>query len=497
MRGFRRALVKLADSNSAPIKRKEFKIKPPDLLPGVVPADEVAPVLAMDSPTYSATNLGYSFGYGFPGFSYLSNLTMRAEYRAFASVIGTEITREWIEFTSNEDDANTNADKIKEIEEEFIRLKVRDVIATCAENDCYFGRAQIFIDIDKSNKKLPLILDPRAIKTGSLRGISSVEPIWTTPKSYNALDPSAPDFYKPSSWFMLGQEVHASRLLTIITRKLPDILKPAFNFAGMSLSQLAEPYVDNWLRTRQSISDLISNFSITVLATAMDQVLQGNDDGADLLARADFFIAARNNKNVMLLDKEREEIVQINTPLSGLHELQAQSQEHMCTVSRIPAVKLTGLSPTGMNASSEGEIRVFYDWTKSQQESYWRDPIDIILKVVQLSLFGEIDPSIGFKFVPLYQMTEKEQSDIRLQDSQSDTNYINAGVIDPSEPRKKLAHDPNSGYLGLDVDAMPFAHLNTAEEEPDPIEVDNNVEEKQPKPEKSNKKAVSKDYAQA
>jgi len=154
---------------------------------------------------------------------------------------------------------------------------------------------------------------------------------------------------------------------------------------------------------------------------------------------------------LMLLDKEREELAQVNTPLSGLHELQAQSQEHMCSVSRIPTIILTGISPSGLNASSEGEIRVFYDWIAAQQEAYWRNPIEIILNVVQLSLFGEIDPDISFRFVPLYQMTEAEEADIRLKDSQTATAYVNIGSIDSGEVREKLARDDNSGYSGLDL----------------------------------------------
>ena len=76
-----------------------------------------------------------------------------------------------------------------------------------------------------------------------------------------------------------------------------------------------------------------------------------------------------------------------------------------------------------------GEIRIFYDWISAQQEAYWREPLEVILKVVQLSLFGEIDPDIGFTFTPLYQMTPKEESDIRLQDSQADCAYIAAGAV--------------------------------------------------------------------
>lgn len=447
--GLRRAANK-AKEGASTVKSYAFPVKPPELAPGVVPAGVTAPVMANDSGQYSFAAQTFPGG-GFPGFSYLAQLATRAEFRQMASGMATEVTREWLEFTSKQDDDSDNAEKIKAIEEEFKRLNVRGVIQKAAEQDCYFGRAQIFLEIKGADRKTPLILDPRTVKKGSLERVVPVEAVWTTPSSYNALDPAAPDFYKPSSWFMLGQEVHASRLMTVVTRPLPDILKPAFNFAGMSLSQLAEPYVDNWLRTRQSVSDLLNNFSITALATAMDQVLQGDDDGTDLFARAELFTATRSNKGLMLLDKDREELVQINTPLSGLHELQAQSQEHMCSVSRMPAIILTGISPSGLNASSDGEIRIFYDWIAAQQEAYWREPLEVILKAVQLSLFGEIDPDIGFTFVPLYQMTPKEESDIRLQDSQADCAYIAAGVVDPSEVRERLAKDPNSGFMGLDT----------------------------------------------
>lgn len=437
----------------ATVKSYDFPVKPPDLPPGVVPVNTAAPVMATDTNPYQFAAATYPGG-GFPGFSYLAQLATRAEYRQMASGMSTELTREWIKFTSKQDDDTDTSEKIKGIEAEFKRLNVRGVFQRAAEQDCYFGRAQIFIGIRGADRSTPLILDPRTVPVGSLERIAAIEAMWTTPTTYNTIDPAAADFYNPAMWFMLGQQVHASRLMTVVTRPLPDMLKPAFNFGGMSLSQLAEPYVDNWLRTRQSVADLIDNFSTTVLKTSMDQILQGDDDGGELMNRADLFTATRSNKGLMLLDMEREDLVQINTPLSGLHELQAQSQEHMCSVSRMPAIVLTGISPSGLNASSDGEIRIFYDWIAAQQEAYWREPAETILKVVQLSLYGEIDPDIGIEFVPLYQMTPAEQAEIRAKDGATGCAYIAAGVIDPSEERDRLAKDPNSGYQGLDLSAV-------------------------------------------
>lgn len=436
--------------------RYKYPIKPPEIFPGVVPQGESAPV-AMDGLAYESARNVYGYGNmaGFPGYPYLAMLDTRPEYRAMSSSLATELTREWIVLNSTETAGDKTKERIVELTQAIKDIGLQSVIRKAGEHDCKFGRGQIFINIEGADISLPLILDKRTVPLGSFKGVKTVEPMWTTPSAYNALRPQDDDFYVPTKWFMMGQIVHASRLMTVITRELPDMLKPAFDFSGMSLYQSAEPYVDNWLRTRQSVSDLISNFSITALQTAMDEVLAGDDDGANLFRRAELFTRTRSNKGLMLLDKDREELVQTNVPLGSLDKLQAQSQEHMCSVSRMPAIVLTGISPTGLNASSEGEIRTFYDWIMAQLEAFWRKPIETILKVMQLSLYGEIDPDIVMSFQPLYQMTPKELAEIRTADATTDGSYIDRGVVSPEEVRAKLARNPESGYQGLQVDEEP------------------------------------------
>jgi hypothetical protein len=447
------------------LARKPGELKPyprpiqaPVLFPGVVPKGRKAPVLAEDNGSYTYAQSCYGindFLTGFPGYPYLAQLTTRAEYRLFASALSTELTREWITLTSSETAGDETKDKINKLNQEIKRYKLQDRIRTAAEHDSYFGRGQIFIEIDGHDPELPLVLDARTIKKGSLKRISNVEPMWTTPSAYNALDPTAPDFYKPTKWFVMGKQVHASRLLSIVSRPLPDMLKPAFNFSGMSLSQLTEPYVDNWLRTRQSVSDLINNFSITALATSMDQVLTGQADGTDLFRRVELFTATRSNRGMMLLDKEREQLVQVNTPLSGLSELQSQAEEHMGMPSQMPMIVLTGISPAGLNASSEGELLAWENRVAAAQEADYREPIEIIINAIQLSMFGTIDEDIHVAFNPLRQMTPKELAEIRIANSTTAANYLDRQVISPDEERERLARDPESGYQGLDLNVTP------------------------------------------
>lgn len=439
-------------------KLQQFAIKPPDLMPGVVPVGR-ASAIAMDyAPSvyeFASNCYGEDFT-GFPGYPYLANLATRAEYRAFASTMASELFREGIKLSSKTDaDKVQDNPRIAELEEAIKEFNLMHVFQMAATHDCFFGRGQISINIKGADDSLPLILAPQTVKKGKLTSFTAVEAMWTSPSAYNAIDPTAPDFYKPRQWFLLGKEVHASRLLTIITRPLPDMLKPAFNFSGMSLSQLAEPYVNNWLRTRSAVSDLINNFSLTILKTNMSQVLQGDCDGTDVFARADMFTLTKSNRGLMMVDMEGEEIQQINTPLSGLHELQAQAQEHQCSVTRIPTMILTGISPTGMNASSEGEIRAFYDWLSSQQETFYKPPMWICIQLLMLHLWGEIDPTITFEFAPLWQVSALDAATIRVNNANADAVYLDRSVVSPEETRDRLAKDPDSGYSGIDVDDLP------------------------------------------
>lgn len=182
-----------------------------------------------------------------------------------------------------------------------------------------------------------------------------------------------------------------------------------------------------------------------------DMLTDPTNDGSSLLNRAELFNANRDNQGLFLLDFTAEELVQVNTPLSNLSELQAQAQEHMCAVSRQPAIILTGIEPTGLNASSEGSMRAWYDWIAAQQEAFYRLPIQIIFEIAQIILYGAVDEKLSFVFVPLFQLTGKELSEIRAADATTATAYVSMGAVDNIEVREKLARDPESGYEGLDL----------------------------------------------
>lgn len=428
-----------------------FPVAPPP--PGVPQSLKIAMDDAL-APIFNYAQAGWFGYYGesvvWPGFPYLAELTQRAEYRMLSEVRAKEMTRKGFELTydGEEDEAK---DKLTKLDAVCKRFRVIERLRLAAEHDGFFGGGQIYIDVGAVGPETakPLVIDAAKIPKGSLIGFKNIEPMWSYPGMYNATDPLANDYFEPQQWFVNGRTVHNSRLLTMISREMPDILKPAYSFRGLSLSQMAKPYVDNWLRNRQSGSDLLHSFSVIAILSDLQAALAG-EDWTTIYDRVAEFNALRDNRGAFVLDKDREDIKSLAVPLAGVEELIAQSLEFLCVVSQTPKIKLLGVQPAGLDADGDEEIRVFYDTIAALQEHLFSPALDVMLKCVQLNEFGEIDPQIGFKWVPLWQLDEAAQASVRKTDADTDAVLIDAGVIAPEESRDRLRADDQSPYHGLE-----------------------------------------------
>jgi uncharacterized protein len=456
-----------------------------------------------------------SEGLLFLGYPYLAELAQRPEYRLFGEIRAQEMTRKWIKFrgiedestkekkTDNDRDEDDQArdfagpddeprtgvaknkparsdgrnkeieEKIRELTDFAEELRLRDWFQAAAAQDSFFGISHLYLDMKGAD--VENINDPELKmdigngrdgvteaklkgKKGFLRGMRTIEPLWAYPTTYNAQNPLIPSWYDPQQWYVMGTEIHKSRFLTFIGRPVPDILKPAYAFGGLSMTQMAQPYVNIWLKIRESVGELVHAYSVMVLKTNMATTTMpgGSGGGAgDVLARLALFANFRDNQGVFAVDNETEDFMNVSAPLSGIDELQAQAQEHMFSVGRIPAVKFAGIQPKGLNATSEGEIRAFYDTVLGEQNHLFRPNLQSATDLMQYSLWGDRDPDITFDFVPLWELTEKEKSEKRKADAEVDTMYVDGGILSQEEVRTRVANDPESGYDSIDPDDVP------------------------------------------
>lgn len=472
------------------------------------------------STAWASAIIATSFAEGvqFLGYPYLAELAQRPEYRVISQTIAEEMTRKWLKFEvagqdqkkrklkreadefkrrqqfdagteippedvmreqeeAEEDaekiqaeiEAEGKAERINQLEEMFKDLNVKECMKTIIEQDGFFGRSHLYLDTGDTDNREELRMSIGSGKDALSRlkvrpdkpivRIRPVEAVWCYPMNYDSVDPLKPTWYKPETWFVMGKEVHVSRLPVFVGNEVPDLLKPAYSFGGLSMSQMAQPYVNNWLQTRQSVNDLIQSFVVWRLSTNLSESLSLQGD--QLYARLELFNRLRNNRGIMVTDKDTEEFQNTTAPLSGLEQLQAQAQEHMAAVSRIPLVKLLGIQPSGLNASSEGEIRVFYDTIHGRQESFLTKQVTRLMHFCMLSLWGEVDNEITFSWNPLWALDEVQKADLQYKKAQTAQIWIDTGVIDKQEERRRVAEDPETSYPGLD----PNVEIDLKEEE--------------------------------
>ncbi len=475
--------------------REKEKTNPfilPIYAPGVIPSDiKTRKVgggvrLAMDQSPWDQVNQAWSWGsslhgtwaegIGFMGYPYLAELSQRSEYRQPSEVMAEEMTRKWI--TLKAVGKENKDERIAKMDAAMRRLKLRETYRNALVYNGFFGMGIIYPQLSIGDRMVrddpeellsPLIVDKAKIAKGSLKGFRCIDPTWVAPTTYNSIDPMDPTYYIPQVWFIMGKRVHASRLQTFISNPLPDILKPAYNFGGLSLSQMLKPYVDNWLNTRQGVADIIQAFTTWVLSTDQMADLMGGGSGDDFEARLDIFTATRSNRGVLAVNKDTEAFANISAPLGSLDKLQAQSQEQQAAVARLPLVKLLGYTPAGLNTSAEDEIRTFYDGIKSAQENIMMPNLKIHLDMIQLSEFGDIDEDIIAEPESLWQLDEAGEAAVRKTDADTAGVLIDHGVLDPQDERDRQAADPKSLYHGLSGDApgIPDVDMSGGEEEED------------------------------
>ncbi|MFP1767268.1 anti-CBASS protein Acb1 family protein [Lonsdalea quercina] len=441
-----RAAAGTEENNIAAFKRYEP-------LPGVIPEGRVDSSLAMDATPYDLLNsmsIGDEYS-GFRGYPQLAAMSQRVEYANMHTVMADEMTRNWIEVKSTEE-GDPDVDLMESALEKY---DVKRLIHEAVRQDSMFGVAHIYIDLGTKRGDLelekPLFLDPRKISKGSLKGFNIVDPTWIYPARYNTTWPLSSDFYKPQGWFVMGATLHESRFIDIISRPVPDILKPSYNFGGLSLTQLMEDYVDDWREAKKNVIKILRTLRMRALKTDMDARLS---EPGEFDKRIKLFTQYQDNFGIWAIDSE-EDLLHMQTSLGELSNLLSNYQEQLCIPARITNLKLLGNAPAGLNASGDSELETWHETISGMQERDIRRALENIFKIIQLSEFGEIKENLFFEFRPLDEVSEEVRANTNKVRVETVTAAADSMLISSEEGRDALKAIDGAGFENLSGDYEP------------------------------------------
>lgn len=396
---------------------------------------------------------------GFIGYPRCAELAQDGLMRRGVAVTADEMTRNFPRFIGA--GGAESSDAARRLNDEMDRLDVvarfHDMAAMCGQ----YGGGLLYLRRRGDGAGVtgdlaaPISVSPEFFRDGALDALVAVEPVSVGPLAYNATNPLAGDYFEPRTWYVSGVgEVHASRFLHFSTGALPVILRPAYNFFGVPQVQLALDYLVQFTDDRESAARLLKKFSLTIFKTNADELLYGGDD-SQVARRIRHFAMQRDNDGVFAISNEDEDVVQVNTPLSGVTDIVRQALEMLAVIWGIPVVKFLGVSPGGMNATGESDLRSFYDHIESQRQKIFAHNFERLAQAMQYSLFGELREDVSYTWPSLWELNERERGELAKLRADTDAIYLDRGVLGQEEVRAALGGDEEGRYAGIEPDAVP------------------------------------------
>lgn len=390
----------------------------------------------------------------FLGYSYLSALQQNGFIKAGVEGLADDMTESWVEIIhKGAEGGEADADKVQKLNAAMAKFNIKDVFHRAATLCGYFGGCLIFIDDGTDDKDLASAMDNKSL-SGGVKSFTVIEPINVYPGIYNSSNPLRGDYFKPQTWFVLGREVHHTRLLYFSSDEVGVLLKPAYNFFGISPAQIAVDSVSHFIKDREAAGRLLHKFSLMLFKTDMGSALyDGNPE--ELYKRVKLLADFRDNDSIEVIDKEEEDVVQLTTSLTGVSELVRLSLELMPIMFRQPLTKFLGISPGGMNATGESDENNWNRYVLSQCGKVFGAPLQRVFEILQYYLFGSSDEDISFVFKKRSSRDEAAKANTNKVKAETDVMYVSSGVLSPDEIRKRVADDPESGYNSIDADDVP------------------------------------------
>ena len=414
----------------------------------------------------------------FMGYAFLSYLAQDAMISRGIRVLADEMTREWGEITSKDQESE---EVITELYADMDRLNTQDAFRKAAHMTGFFGGCLVFLDV-REDPNVPLEDEELAkplfkegmngfneskLKGRYLVGLRPIEPINISPGVYNSTDPTAPDFFEPEHFYILGHKIHRSRFLYFADNIPPQVLKPVYLFFGVPLAQLAFNYVQEFYKAKDVCSRILQKFSCSAISTDVEKLIATNGQNS-VKDRVSTIAKYRDNDSIIVLDKENEEFSQVNTPISGLKEMWYAHLEQIPMIFGEPATKLLEISPSGFNSTGEFEMRSFYDSVHTKQSNQFSVPMKRLLDI--LCFINGFDPAaISWNWKSLYKLSEREAAEVNKIQADTDQVYYNMGVIGNDDIAKRLIEDKDSGYNNIEVPER----IDPFQQEESPLEAEN------------------------
>lgn len=419
-----------------------------------------------------STNLSQTGGYILQRLSW-DYLTLNALFR------NNWIAKAIIEKPANEMMKNgfqiqseLDPEKITDIEKAWERTKTSSKFLECLKWARLYGGC-VMLPMIEGQEDLSEPLDLDNIPVDGYKG-SIIIDRWQgiSPSLDVEEDISDPEFGQPKYYLISSNEmqktvrVHHSRIIKMIGRKLPYWEEVAESFWGAS--ELEHVFTELKKRddTSANISFLIflANIRIFKMQDLGQMITLGDQKSLQNVYKV---LQEMNrlmcNTGTMAMDAEDDFTMQGYT-FTGINDIYESFMLDISGAAEIPVDKLFGRSPTGFNNGNE-TLQNYYDTIQEKQETYVREPLEKIIKILTMSTLGKLPDDLEIVFNPVRRPSDMEKADLGSKNTEAVLAANEAGIIGKGTALRELKQQSDVTGLWTNITDQMIEEADKEDEE--------------------------------
>ena len=320
-------------------------------------------------------------------------------------------------------------EQIAAIEAEEARLDVQRKVARALRLARLYGGAALVLGAGDGDPAQPL----PPLGRGGLRYLHVMHR-WEIAPGEIDRDVLSPGFGEPG-WYQVasagrgGVRLHPSRVVRLAGAELPD--GAGTDGWGDSVLQAVMDAIRHAGLAAQGVATLIHEAKLDVIRIPqLTQNLAQADYAQRLVDRFTLANTMKGLVNALVIDKE-EEWDRKQLSFAQLPEIMQQYLQIAAGAADIPATRLLGQAPAGLNATGEGDIRNYYDRIAAEQRVTLGPALRRLDEALILSALGSRPPEIRSEWAPLWQLGAGEVAAIGKTKAETSALYAASGLIPP------------------------------------------------------------------
>jgi uncharacterized protein len=246
--------------------------------------------------------------------------------------------------------------------------------------------------------------------------------------------------------------IHPSRVVRLVPAEYPDLMMAQDSWGDSALQPVIDAVKAAGL-VSSSIAAMVAEAKLDIVKVPGLLEMLATKAGADrLYERFSFSLSAKSVVNTTLIDS-KEEWERINLSFAGMDAVMGMYLKIAAGAADIPATRLLGDAPTGMNATGDSDTRNYYDRLQADQQVRVQPALTRLDEVLIRSALGSRDEDIHYIWKPLWQLSDDEQSQIWLRKAQAHKVDVDCGLINPDVLREVRVNQciEDSFYPGLEA----------------------------------------------